>query len=665
MDLRLPDSLDPLRAPPPERELQELREHNRMLESMLDLTPCVLYIYDLVEKRNVFSNDGIRRILGYSAREIREMGSQILPLLMHPTDEVHYLRDVFPRYAQAGDGERIVTQYRMKTRAGAWKWIESTEVVYKRDPEGAPLQILGVAMDIDERRRAEEALEDSHEILAEFVRHSPTYSFIKDVSSTESRVLIASENYLDMIGIAGHEMAGKTMQQLFPAELAASMTADDWKVATSGEVLRLDEELGGRSFSSIKFPIRRGDRLLMAGYTIDVTERKRIEHELRETRAILQTAMDQSPAGIAIADAPSGKLRYVNDAGLLIRGGDRKAIVEGVGVEQYVASWQLFDLDGTALPRDQVPLARAVLYGESSSRELIVRREDHDERIVIASAAPILGEGGAVEAGITVFMDITERRRSEVELERHRGHLEELVEDRTSQLAEANRDLESFCHSVSHDLRAPLRHLDGFVQLLLSECNGCRFDDGRRYAQTIAKAAASMGTLIDDLLRLSRTNRQEMRFQEVDMNQVLREALIPIREGCSARIVEWSVGDLPPVRGDHNLLRLAWSNLLDNAVKYTRNAPVARIEVACQEVGSEHVFSIRDNGVGFDMRYAGNLFGVFQRLHRQDEFEGTGIGLATVQRIVARHKGRIWAEAEEGKGAVFRFALPVGDPTGA
>jgi signal transduction histidine kinase len=236
--------------------------------------------------------------------------------------------------------------------------------------------------------------------------------------------------------------------------------------------------------------------------------------------------------------------------------------------------------------------------------------------------------------------------------------LEKKVLERTGQLESANKELEAFSYTVSHDLRAPLRHIDGYVGLLVSRCRDGLDDKGIHYLDTIAAAAREMGILIDELLRFSHTGRTELRSESVDMGRAASETLSALLEGQEGRRIEWSVGELPSVRGDAALLRQVWVNLLGNAVKYTRTREVARIQVSSRELKGETVFSVEDNGVGFDMQHAGKLFGVFQRLHAIEEFEGSGIGLATVQRIVSRHGGRIWAEARPDKGASFHFALP-------
>lgn len=237
--------------------------------------------------------------------------------------------------------------------------------------------------------------------------------------------------------------------------------------------------------------------------------------------------------------------------------------------------------------------------------------------------------------------------------------LERRVEDRTAQLQVANKELEAFSYSVSHDLRAPLRHIDGFAGLLVKSDGAGLSERGRGYLGHITGSAKQMGLLIDDLLVFSKMGRTELQFRPVDLAQLVEETIQSLQPETQQRHIIWRKDTLPVVQADQAMLRQVFVNLLANAVKYTRPRDPAKIEIGCAtNADGELVVSVRDNGVGFEMKYADKLFGVFQRLHRAEEFEGTGIGLANVRRIIARHGGRTWAESEPGAGATFYFSLP-------
>jgi signal transduction histidine kinase len=258
-------------------------------------------------------------------------------------------------------------------------------------------------------------------------------------------------------------------------------------------------------------------------------------------------------------------------------------------------------------------------------------------------------------------------------LRKNEAELEARVADRTAQLQAVNQELEAFSYSVSHDLRAPLRHVDGFAGLLAKHVEATLDEKGRRYLSTISESAKRMGRLIDDLLVFSRMGRSPMHLKPVDHAALVAAIIRENHYEKNERPILWEIGPLPAVHGDGPMLRQVWANLIDNAVKYSGKSPQPRIAIGCMPEGTpsghakpnHFVFFVRDNGVGFDMNYVGKLFGVFQRLHGPTEFEGTGIGLANVQRIVTRHGGRAWAEGRVGEGATFYFSLPRSAPLAA
>ena len=252
--------------------------------------------------------------------------------------------------------------------------------------------------------------------------------------------------------------------------------------------------------------------------------------------------------------------------------------------------------------------------------------------------------------------EITEHKLAEEEILR----LNEELKYHVVQLEESNRELDAFSYSVSHDLRSPLRHMAGFMELLQKRSWPQLDETNRHYMTIISESSKRMGMLIDDLLAFSRIGRSEMRTVAIRVEKLVQEAIGELREETKERDIAWKIGELPDIHGDPSLLRLVLVNLISNALKFTRTRPRAEIEIGCTEEEDEFLFFVRDNGVGFDMNYAEKLFGVFERLHHRDEFEGTGIGLANVRRIVSRHGGRVWGVGSLDQGATFYFSLPKG-----
>jgi light-regulated signal transduction histidine kinase (bacteriophytochrome) len=297
--------------------------------------------------------------------------------------------------------------------------------------------------------------------------------------------------------------------------------------------------------------------------------------------------------------------------------------------------------------------------GELVGFETQFKKKNGEVIWVMISAKAVRDTNDELEYFQGFAIDITERKRAEEKIHKLNQELEQRVIERTAKLEAANKELGAFAYSVSHDLRAPLRHIDGFIELLQKKAGTTLDEHSRHYMDAISDAAKKMGWLIDDLLSFSRMGRQDLSFQQVDLRSLVREVIREFEPEAAGRAIEWRIGDLPAVSGDASMLRVVLGNLISNALKFTRPRQQAQIEIGSMpDQASEAVIFVRDNGVGFDMSYMDKLFGVFQRLHRADEFEGTGIGLANVRRIIARHGGRTWAEGKVDQGAAFYFALP-------
>ena len=295
--------------------------------------------------------------------------------------------------------------------------------------------------------------------------------------------------------------------------------------------------------------------------------------------------------------------------------------------------------------RGEFPSLLEQCVGKACRTEVCLRAADGTAVPVALALNPLPVD--AVQLISVIAMDLTERKQHEAR-----------IQQRTVELAAVNRELEAFSYSVSHDLRAPLRHITGFIQMLQDHAAASHDEQSRRYMRLIRESADQMSALIDDLLVLSKIGRATMNQTDVDMRQLVDQGLEELTEETRGRTIHWRIGPLPHVRGDRSLLRTVLVNLLSNAIKYTRPRNPAVIEIGGREQEAEAVWYVRDNGVGFDMRFVHKLFGVFQRLHTEEEFEGTGIGLASVRRVIERHGGRTWAEGVIDGGAAFYFSLP-------
>jgi PAS domain S-box-containing protein len=386
---------------------------------------------------------------------------------------------------------------------------------------------------------------------------------------------------------------------------------------------------------------------MLADLGLAALRRERERDALQESEERYRQLFEAESDAVFLIDNETGRILEANSAASAMYGYSRDELLE------------LTNEDLSAEPEK----TQAVTHGTPVIADNVVtiplrmhRRKDRSDLPVEITGRFFVREGRAVH--MAAIRDITARKRAEEEILRLNAELERRVLERTAELQNANRELESFAYSVSHDLRQPLRALDGFSKILLEDYGTKLDDEGRSHLERIRAADVRMTALIDGLLELSRLNRGELSRELLDLSEMARHAAERLAETDPARHVEFDIADGLEAYADRRLVRALLANLLDNAWKFTAGHETARIEIGAEDVAGEYVFSVRDDGAGFDMAYADKLFGAFQRLHSPGEFEGLGIGLATVQRIVRRHGGRVWAKGEVEKGATLFFTLP-------
>ena len=381
----------------------------------------------------------------------------------------------------------------------------------------------------------------------------------------------------------------------------------------------------------------------------DITERKRAEEQLRSSFkeiADLKSALDEH-AIVAITD-PSGRITYVNDKFCAISKYSREELL---GQDHRI-------INSGHHPKELIKeLWTTIAHGKVWKGELKNRAKDGSYYWVDTTIMPFLNESGKPYQYVAIRADITERKRAEEEIQQLNADLEKRVSLRTAELEAANQELAAFSYSISHDLRAPLRAMGGFARILEKELLGEIPDDARHAMERIRVNAAKMGDLVDGLLDFASLGRRPLAKRKISPAAVARGIFEELRTETEGRNVAIDIAELPQCEADPTLLKQVFANLLSNAVKYTRGRDPAVIKVGNSQQGAETVYFVQDNGAGFDMKYAGKLFQVFQRLHRADQFEGTGVGLAIVHRIIQRHGGRIWAESQLDRGTTFHFTI--------
>src|SRR5438552_3844 len=581
-------------------------------------------------------NAGAERIKGYSAKEI--IGQHFSRF--YPLEDVQARKPERELQVAAAEGHWADEGWRVR-KDGSRFWA-SVAITALRNPDGELLGYGKVTRDVTQRHEMERALRQTEQRFRLIVEGAKEYALL--MLDPEGRVVSWNAGAERLKGYRAEEIVGQHHSRFYPPEdvragkperaLQQALAEGQWE--DEGWRVRKD---GSRFWANVVItPIRDAQRVLVgfAKVTRDATERRRAEAEIRRQKGFTEQLINSSTDGILAFDR---ECRYT----LWSEG---MARISGVKAEEVIGRPALdvfpFFKD-TGEDKHYIAALEGRMVIADGGR--YSAREPAAHVVLEAQYSPLVGDSGQIVGGLAIVRDVTERKRVEEEL------------------ARSNAELEKFSYSVSHDLRAPLRAIDGFARALHEDYGSVLNGDGQRMIGVIRDNAQRMGQLIDALLNFSRAGRQQLVTTSVDLTALAQSVVDELRRTAGGVAVEVTVQPLPPTTGDATLLRQVLVNLIGNAFKFSRNRSHPRVDIAARREGDTVIYYVRDNGAGFDMRYKDKLFGVFQRLHHVEEFEGTGVGLALAQRIIDRHGGRIWAEGKPNEGATFYFTLPSAPPS--
>jgi PAS domain S-box-containing protein len=577
-------------------------------------------------------NLAFNRILGIDLN--RDMkGAKLPDFWQDPEDRKVYLKEfmatgsinTYPINAKKSNGGKIVV-------------MASSHLA--KDEKGNPVRIEGTFLDITDRKRAEEELQESKEKYRSLFENAEIGMYRSKIDG--SGLIAANKGLAEIFECTIEELINK------PAIMrwADPKKRDDMlrRIKEKGEIKDFEIDIFTKNgevrtcLTSIKLFPKEG---YLEGSTIDITVRKRAEEALR----LKNIVFDASIAANSIADM-NGTITEANDAFLRVWGYPGKDEVIGKPLPQFIND-----------QKEAIAIVTALNNTGQWEGDYTAKRKDGSTFIAHGQATTVKDEKGTVIGYQSAVMDVTGQREAEEEIKKLNESLERRVRERTNELQISNKELEAFAYSVSHDLRAPLRIIDGFSHALLEDYDDKLDVQGKDYLRRVRASTQMMALLIDDMLKLSRITRTEMNIEKVNLTRIARSVIDELQKSQPERLINIKIADGLEDTADARLMRVALENLLGNAWKFTGKQAEAVIEFGSTQEGGRKVYFIRDNGAGFDMAYVDKLFAPFQRLHTMEEYPGTGIGLATVRRIINRHGGRSWAEGQVGKGATFYFSL--------
>ncbi len=620
------------------RAQQALENSEARFRAMFEQASVGIAIRELMDQpRFLRVNRKLCEILGYTESELLEMTTTTLTAEEDLESTQHINRKLM-----SGELTHYSRRKRYRRKDGRIIWVNLSVSRLDEEEHGSKIcYLLSVVQDITDQVESEARMIESESRYRQIFALAPLPMYLRDEESLQ---------FID-VNKACHEMYGYTRDEMLTMSLIDIQTPEGRQrylhapyARPMGSVERLQKQHAHRDGRLIdvdihSYPTMLAGRKVRLVLIRDMTEQLNMERLLRDNEARLRAIADNVPAVIAFFDVHSG-LQYSNFAfDRWFGGNDARERASG-NFNQSLG-----------------PLLARALQGEEVTTERVLETRA-GQRVVRLTLIPHRRDEGLVEGAYLMGYDLTDFRRAEAEVRHLNAELEQRVEQRTRALAAANRELESFSYSVSHDLRAPLRTIDGFSQILIDEYADVLDEAGKGYLGRVRAGSQRMARLIDDLLELARVTRRDLQIRQCDLSAIVMDIVRDLKASAPERKVRVNVAAGMRVAADEGLLRIALDNLLRNAWKFTGLAAAAEIEVGCIEDAGTRTFFVRDNGVGFDMAYVDKLFGAFQRLHSEAEFQGTGIGLALVQRVIRRHGGQVWAEAEPERGATFYFSMP-------
>ena len=617
------------------------------------------------------SNDGIF-IMSTEGVELRA-NQQGLDLLGYTQEEWHGFtnsklivpeetQDAERRFAAALRGEPVPLYERTFIRKDGKKIEAEINLSAVRDTSGKIILVQSVVRDITERKRTEAALRANSELFDKFMRYSPIYAFVKDVTPDRSLVLYSSENYIDMIGVTGSQMVGKTMHDFFSAEFAEKITDDDWSVVSRGEMITIEEELNGRNYTSIKFPIFQGERTLLAGYTIDITERKNSEDRLRESEERYRQAISAADAVPYSLDYGLNRYTFMGEGIGRLTGYTREEMTPDIFKSSVHIARFHGELAGKTTD-EVVHLVRSnnVVPNGVLRSDFQILTKNGEQRWLSDSSVQLFQENGHVWGSIGILQDITDRKAAEESLRESRDKLS--IANAT--LEKASRMKDEFLASMSHELRTPLTGILGLSEALQMQTQGPLNERQLKALSNIEKSGRHLLELINDILDLSKieAGKLDLRIESLQVAEVCQASLQLVKGMAYQKkhninfVMNMSSISM---KADTRLLKQMLVNLLSNAIKFTPVAGQIGLEVEARPDQKVICFSVWDKGIGIQAEELGKLFQPFVQLDSSlaRQYSGTGLGLALVQRMAELHGGSVKVESKPGEGSRFTIILP-------